>query len=440
MHARPNILLISVDSLRADHLGCYGYHRETSPRIDALSRQGALVERLFCPGIPTYPSYTTLYTGQHPLTHGILAHGGQAKLSKQAPFLPEILVEAGYTTCAFDNLIRGRPWFGRGYEYYIDPSVRHTVLTVAVTSEDLNGRAIPWLRAHADEPFFMFIHYWDPHWPYNPPERYRNLFYRGNPLDPDNRSLDRYWKHPLGAIARDTWLRTPDGVITDAEYVAALYDQEIRHLDDGVAKLVGTLDDLGLGERTLVIFTADHGESLTEHGIYFEHHGLYDCTLHIPFFARWPGRLPARRRVRPMLQVSDIAPTLLEAVGLPAPSPMEGRSFWKLLTGQDEQTGHDRVITAECSWEAKWSLRTDRHKFILSREPDFAGHPPRQLFDLRADPAEDRNLVEDEPELAREMEQALEGWIAERLKTLGKDQDPLIQYGPSMRGTLQESP
>src|SRR6266511_1115681 len=379
MHARPNILLISVDSLRADHLGCYGYHRETSPRIDALSRQGALVERLFCPGIPTYPSYTTLYTGQHPLTHGILAHGGQAKLSKQAPFLPEILVEAGYTTCAFDNLIRGRPWFGRGYEYYIDPSVRHTVLTVAVTSEDLNGRAIPWLR-------------------------------------------------------------TPDGVITDAEYVAALYDQEIRHLDDGVAKLVGTLDDLGLGERTLVIFTADHGESLTEHGIYFEHHGLYDCTLHIPFFARWPGRLPARRRVRPMLQVSDIAPTLLEAVGLPAPSPMEGRSFWKLLTGQDEQTGHDRVITAECSWEAKWSLRTDRHKFILSREPDFAGHPPRQLFDLRADPAEDRNLVEDEPELAREMEQALEGWIAERLKTLGKDQDPLIQYGPSMRGTLQESP
>src|SRR6266498_3535269 len=144
MHARPNILLISVDSLRADHLGCYGYHRETSPRIDALSRQGALVERLFCPGIPTYPSYTTLYTGQHPLTHGILAHGGQAKLSKQAPFLPEILVEAGYTTCAFDNLIRGRPWFGRGYEYYIDPSVRHTVLTVAVTSEDLNGGAIPW--------------------------------------------------------------------------------------------------------------------------------------------------------------------------------------------------------------------------------------------------------------------------------------------------------
>lgn len=440
MRRTPNILLISADSLRADHLGCYGYHRPTSPLIDARAGEGVLAEQLYCPGLPTYPSYTTLYTGQHPLTHGILAHGGDAKLAREAPFLPQIFVEAGYTTCAVDNLVRGRPWFSRGYEYYIDPSVRHTVLTVAVTCEELNARAIPWLRAHADEPFFLFIHYWDPHWPFSPPEHYRHLFYQGNPTDPNNRSLDAYWKHPLGAIARDTWLRTSEGLITDAEYVATLYDQEIRHLDDGVAELVQALDDAGLAEDTLVIFTADHGESLTEHGIFFDHHGLYDCTLHVPFIARWPGRLPAGIRLPQMFQVSDIAPTLLEGAGVPIPATMEGRSFWKLLTGEEKEGGHQRVISAECSWEAKWSLRTNRYKFILAREPDFEGHPSRELYDLKADPGEDSNLVDQQPELAARMETELEGWIAERLEALGKTEDPLIQYGPSMRTTLQENP
>ncbi len=440
MSKKPNILLISIDSLRADHLSCYGYHRTTSPFIDRLASEGALAERLFCPGLPTYPSYTTLYTGQHPLTHGILAHGGDAKLARDAPFLPEIFIEAGYTTCALDNLLRGRPWFGRGYEYYIDPSMRHTVLTVAVTCEDLNSRAIPWIRSHADEPFFMFIHYWDPHWPFKPPAKYRDLFYEGNPTDPNNRSLEKYWEHPLGAMARETWLRTPEGVITDADYVAALYDQEIRHLDDGIAELLGTLDEAGLTEETIVIFTGDHGESLGEHGIYFDHHGLYDCTLQVPFVVRWPGKIPAGRRITPMLQVSDIAPTLLEAVGLPVPSTMEGRSCWKLLTGEEEQGGYARIISAECTWQAAWSLRTDRYKFILPRERASDTHAPCELYDLAQDPREERNLIEEMPDLASAMRQELEDWIAGRLAALERDQDPLIKNGPSMRNTLLANP
>jgi len=438
MNTGPNIVLISVDSLRADHLGCYGYHRPTSPFIDALAGEGVLAERLFCPGLPTYPSYTTLYTGQHPLTHGILAHGGDAQLAREAPFLPRLFIESGYVTCAVDNLARGRIWFGRGYEYYIDPSVRRTVLTMAVTCEELNARTIPWLRAHANEPFFLFVHYWDPHWPYQPLERHRHLFYQGNRTDPNNHSLDAYWEHPLGAIARDTWLRTSDGLITDAEYVVALYDQEIRHLDDGVLELVKALDEMGLAEQTLVIFTGDHGESLTEHGIYFDHHGLYDSTLHVPCIARWPGHLPTGVRLPHMLQVSDIAPTLLEAVGLPIPATMEGHSFWKLLTGEEKVGGHTRVISAESTWQAKWSLRTDRYKFILARTPDLAGHLPRELYDLVADPREERNLVNEQPGTASAMEAELEAWIADRLKALGKDADPLIKYGPSMRTTLQE--
>jgi arylsulfatase A-like enzyme len=430
---KPNVVLISIDSLGANHLGCYGYHRATSPSIDALADEGVLCERLLCPAIPTLPSYTTLYTGQHPITHGIVSHPCDNELDREAPFLPWLFLQEGYTTCALDSLMRTRLWFGRGYEFYIDPSLRHTLLYLMLTCEELNARAIPWLRAHADEPFFLFIHYWDPHWPFYPPERYRKLFYQGNPTDPDNHSLDAWWAYPTGAAARDTWLRTADGLVTDVEYVIALYDQEIRYLDDGIRDLISALDDLGLSENTLVVFTADHGESMVEHGIYFDHHGLYDCTLHVPLIVRWPGHLPGGVRLPHTLQVNDIAPTLLEAAGLSVPAAMEGRSFWKMLTGKDQAGGHDRVISLECTWQAKWSLRTDRYKFILARAPDLYDNPPCELYDLCADPQETRNVAAEQPEVAAAMEKDLEDWISERLCALGRDEDPVRAHGTSLR-------
>jgi len=418
-------------------MSCYGYRHPTSPFIDSMASEGVLAERLFCPGLPTYPSYTSLYTAQHPLTHGILAHGSKAKLDRNAPFLPSTLLDAGYTTCAVDNLMHGRIWFGRGYEYYVDPSVRLSMLTMNVTCDQLNHRAIPWIRDHKDEPFFLFIHYWDPHWPFMPPREYQGMFYEGtNPTDPENKGLEPFWEHPLGAVARETWLRTPHGRITDPDYVSALYDQEIRYLDDGISRLIGALDEAGLSENTLVIFTGDHGESLTDHGIYFDHHGLYDCTLNVPFVARWPGRLPANVRVGPMVQVSDIAPTILEAVGISAPAAMEGRSFWKTLTGEGQQGGHDRIISVENTWQSSWSLRTDTHKLILSRDPDESRRPRLELYDLKADPEELRNIAGEQTELAKSMEEELESWIAERLRVLGKDSDPLLTTGPSMKTTL----
>jgi arylsulfatase A-like enzyme len=427
---RPNIILIVVDTLRADHLSCYGYPRPTSPRIDALAEEGVLCERHFCNAIPTQPSFTTLFTGQHPVTHGVLAHGGKTQLAKDAPYLSQHLLAGGYTTCAIDNLVRERQWFCRGYEFYIDPSVRRPLL-LGVTCEELNSRAIPWLRAHAAEPFFLFIHYWDPHWPLDPPTRYRHLFYKGNPTDPNNHTLDGWWKDPLGAIARDTWLRRSDGVVTDADYVEALYDQEIRHLDDGVAELLATLDDLQIADNTMVVLTGDHGESMTEHGIFFSHHGLYDSTIHVPLMLRWPARIPAGRRLPHMFEAIDVAPTLLDAAGLPIPRAFEGRSLFPLVTGERNDGGTDRVVSVEGTWKAQWSLRTDRYKYILSREP-APGEPADELYDLLADPGEERNITWENRSLAAEMREELEAWIQMRLKACGRKVDPLIEQGVSL--------
>ncbi len=423
-----NFLLISIDTLRADHLGCYGYRRPTSPTIDRLAASGALCEQLLCPAIPTHPSYTTFYTGQHPITHGVVAHGGSATPGTDAPVLPELLVRAGYATCAVDNLARSRPWFGRGYEFYIDPSVRrgHPLM---VSAEELNHRAIPWLKAHASEPFFLFLHYWDPHTPYLPPEPYRRLFYEGDACDPRNHSLEPLWNTPLGQVWRDTWFKWLGGRITDAAYVSALYDGAIRYLDDELAHLLQALDETGAADDTLVLLFGDHGESLTEHGIYFDHHGLYDCTLRVPLIVRWPGRIPAGRRLPQLVQHTDLAPTLLAAAGLSVPETMEGRSLLPLLTGASSEGHHARLITEECTWQAKWGLRDDRYKFILARQPDLYGSPARELYDLRADPGENRNLAGERPDLARELEAELEGWIADRLKASGRTVDPLIEQG-----------
>lgn len=231
-------------------------------------------------------------------------------------------------------------------------------------------------------------------------------------------------------------MRTQDGLVTDADYVTALYDREIRYLDDGIGELVASLDDMGLSGNTLLLFTADHGESMTEHGIYFDHHGLYDSTIHIPLIARWPGRIPAGLRVPHLMQVSDIAPTLLDAADLPCPPGMEGQSMWKALTGEEREGGRDRAVSLKCTWQAKWSLRTDRHKFILARTQDIYGNPPRELYDLEADPGENRNLADARPDVAAAMEAELEGWIAERLKAQGKSGDPLLKHGVSLTSRL----
>jgi len=427
---QPNILLIGVDTLRADHLGCYGYARATSPNIDALARQGTLGEQFFCAGIPTHPSFTTLLTGQHPITHGIVAQAPKTDLAKEAPFLSRLFLEEGYTTCAVDNLGQQRLWFHRGFEYYIDPSLRH-ILPIDVTCEEQNARAIPWLRAHADEPFFMFIHYWDPHWPLTPPARHRNLFYQGNPVDPHNHALDEWWSQPLGQMARDTWLRRRDGVVTDPAYVEALYDQEIRHLDDGVGELLSALDDLGLAESTLVILLGDHGESMTEHRVFFDHIGLHDQIVHVPFIARWPGHIPASQRIPHLFQHHDVAPTLLQAADITAPDEIDGRSVWPQLTGAPG-ANQSAVVSCESTWQTKWSLRTDRHKLILSRGPDIFGRLGNELYDLVADPHEERNLIDEEPTLAGKLEAQLENWIAARLTALGRTDDPLRTHGTTL--------
>ena len=442
-----NVLLLAIDTLRADHLSCYNYRRPTSPSIDRLASEGVRCSNFMAAGIPTHPSFTTLFSGQHPIRHGVVEHGGPHHLHNDTVTIPQLFLDRGYLTASFDNLPGHKPHFGRGFEMLVDSSKRRGC-GLMVTCEDINSRLVPFLKqsSQGKDPFFAFVHYWDPHTPYWAPSRYRNLFYSGDPCDPAKKTLQPLYDHPLGPRWREIWFnrvlqdsgRDPSKEITDAAYVEAMYDQEIRHVDDGIADVLDTLDETGLAENTLVVLIADHGECMTEHGVNFDHHGLYDENLHVPLIARLPGRIPAGRVADQLVQHFDILPTLCEAADLKTPAQsgtpaesarvIDGKSAWGIMTGQrGDEVLNSTLVSEECTWQKKWSYRDANYHFILARQTDWYENPMRELYDLKADPKATQNIAELKPDIAGELERQLEDWIATRAKACGRAGDPLLE-------------
>ena len=421
-----NILVIAIDTLRADHLGCHGYARNTSPNIDRLASEGVQFDTMIAPAVPTHPSFVTYNTGQYPITHGVVAHGGTRGIPRRSPWLPALLQRAGYTTCAIDNLGDWRLGFSHGFEFYIDPMHRQE-LSINSDNRLINERAIPWLEQHAREKFFLFVHYWDPHTPYLPPRAYRTLFYKGDPCDPNARGLEGMETHPLGRTWRETWFPKLAPNLTDPEYVVAMYDGEIRYCDEGVGALLRKVDELGLRDDTLVVLFSDHGEQMYRHRIFFDHHGLYDGVLHVPLIIRCPGL--ASRRVEHLAAHVDIAPTLLDLAGAEPSPEMEGTSLVPFMRGEDMPPPRDFVVSQECTWQMKWSIRTRTHKLILAREDDFYHSPRRELYDLESDPHELNDIAESSPDRADDLERRLESWIAEGMAKNGLNEDPLSSHG-----------
>jgi len=426
------IVLVSLDTLRASRLGCYGYGKPTSPHLDRIAREGVLFEKAFAADIPTEVAHTDVFTGKVGLATGVVSHGSElAHLPKPTEWLPALLRAAGFTTAAVDNLYQLKEWFARGYRYYINSAGG----TRWIDGRTVNELALPWLEAHKSEPFFLFLHYWDAHTPYLPPPSYVPLFYeRGrDPFAPGNYSMERAYNHPAYPFFKHHHYDLI-GAVTDSAYYDALYDAEIRYLDDRLKELDDHLERLGIRDDTLLVLFGDHGESLTEHDIYWDHCGLYDQTVHVPVIVRWPGRIGPGRRVGGLVQQVDLFPTLLEAVRAEAPPGidaakladppgLDGRSLWPAIRGEADRTC-ERVYLSECAWQAARGVRTDRFKFIRTYDAGPFRRPPRELYDLQADPGETVNLAEREPELADRFERELEAWGR---RVLAGREDPMAR-------------
>ena len=241
------------------------------------------------------------------------------------------------------------------------------------------------------------------------------MFYGGNECDPKNKSMDALKEFKPFRDYLLSWM--PEG-ISDKEYVIAQYDGEIAYMDAAIRTLFARLEAKGILDETLVVITSDHGETLYDHDCYFDHHGLYDVTLHVPLILRYPGAVPAGKRVGGYSQHYDLVPTLLDLAGIESGIQFDGTSLLPMVRGEVASHRSEFYIT-ECTWMRKHGWRTPQWKLIRALEPDIHFKPPVELYNLVEDPTEYNNLAEQEPDVVKVLSARMDAWIAQRMAQTG---------------------
>lgn len=388
-----NIVLISIDSLRADHVGAYGYAPRTSPTLDRLAADGALFENSVAESSWTLPTHITMLTGLSTLAHGV-DHFVGSRLEESVTTLAERLRDAGYVTLGVYSGPYLHPYFGfgKGFETYLgvleelpaaeQPSytggseIEQRIMAAnarshrSITSPEITERAINFLHAFGDKRFFLFLHYFDVHYDYIPPEDLWRKF------DPDYEGTVTGEKYNRNSAIH------PDMDAEDLRHVIALYDAEILYTDRYIGRFVDALDAAGLSDETLIVVTSDHGDEFFEHGNKGHARTLYDEVILVPLIARLPGRIPAGLRVSEQVRHLDIAPTLLSFAGLEV--DLEGEDLREPLTagGGFPSPGAVSTLRRNGHW---LSLRVPGIKYLVHRE---ASSVTERVHDLRRDPGE----------------------------------------------------
>jgi len=413
-------ILIVLDTLRRNHLSCCGYERKTSPNIDKLAKDGVLFNNEYTCDVPTIPSFTAMLNGQIGLKTGIVSFNPTERLFDSDQSLPYILAKNGIVTAAVSTLFYMRSWFARGFQNYLNPLAGARERTQTVDAEEINSAAIPWLKQNCDKSFFLFVHYWDPHcestWNapmpecrYKAPERFKELYYKGQPKD-----LDR-------------------------EYVISQYDANVTYADEEIGKFLYTIDDLGITDETLVIFTTDHGENLgDDHPTgknLWDHYDIYEDIVHTPLMMRYPEVFPKKKQIDTFVQNIDLSPTILDMYGIPAPNDFDGKSLLPIIRGETLE-GYQEVYVSTGFATCKRAIITcDKMKLIRTYKarPDS---PSRELFDLEKDEREQHNLVDERKDIADQLETRMLRW-AESM--LGDKPDPLkIRATMGMIGSINK--
>ena len=412
----PNLLLISVDTLRPDHLAAYGYPRDTSPAIGRLAREGVLWENAYAPAPATVASHASLFTGRHPYQHGSLNYG--SPLADEERTLAEILQEGGYRTFAVATSVRFHEasGFSQGFDHYESLHEPAKDARGALATE----RVLALASSDDPRPFFGFVHYFGPHTPYWPPAEWRQRWHQGPAPE-----------LPGGAAAYVHARRKPGHAVPPETlgYLQDLYDAEISYLDAELTRLLQGLEAAGLAERTLVVLVSDHGEEFKEHGGLAHARTLYEEALRVPLLMRLPGRLPQGLRVSRPAQLVDIAPTLLELLGQAGPPDLPGRSLLRDLESPQAAGEPDLVLGQRGlgQWSVSASLPEGRFKALFEQGREA------QLFQLDVDPGEQRDLAATRPALLSDLRarapQPLAAGLAPQREVSEQLRRRLIQIG-----------
>ena len=410
-----NLLLITLETTRADHIGAYGYERDTTPRIDALAAQGALFERFFVVSARTNPSLASTMTSSYPHEHGV--RNLLLTLEPDNRTLAEVLRDAGYVTGAVQTHPRlvATSGLAQGFDHYDDDFAAHPLALEAVAAAEA------WLReaAAGQRPWFLWLHLMDPHWTYDPPAGWCDRFGLDDPRP--RRLYDdlRAGRRTIGSVIFANTM-PHDELAAFIDH----YDAEIAFTDHAVGRLLDTLDDLGHAGNTVVALTSDHGESLGEGRYFFEHGDLgSDPEIHVPLVLVAPGVIPPAVRLPWTTSAIDLSPTLLDLLGLEGEDRFGGASLvpW-IESGEGEdrasygETGkrfHEENDRRELDGIAgKWRW-VRRGEFKLVHRPRASGEPERRLYDMSMGSAAPRDVTDEQPETWADLGALLDAWLAE---------------------------
>ncbi len=404
-----NVILISLDQLQADQLHVYGNPRATSPNLDRVAREGVRFARFYSAAPWTAPSYSSMMTSQYPSRHGVTLFypKGIEAQKPNAIMLAEWFKKAGYATAAFvNNSVAGKNVTGRGFDDYDEGQLRPTNITERPGLQNpeyqapaATARILKWLNAHqsGEKPFFLFLLYFEPHSPYNPPPEhdlfktaaYPNVNYTG-------------WDLKAGRLSR--WANLGDRKAV--ERITGLYDGKIHFVDEYVGKVFEQLRTSGLEKNTIVILTSDHGELLFSHPEDYmtaDHRSLYDQVMHVPGLL-WGDGIPRGKTIDALATHIDIAPTLLQLAGLPPKPDAQGRSLVPLIEGKEKQA-HEYLFGEQDIVEPLRSVRDVRYKLILNERTDR-----KQLFDDASDPGEHHDIAASQPAVVARLSAVLADW------------------------------
>jgi len=388
---KPNILLITLDALRYDHLGCYGYKRDTSPNIDRIAEVGALFLNAIAQSSHTAPCMYSILTSAYPSECGVASFGDQ--IPDNTPTLSNLLKVSGYKTGFFSShvgiaTIRG---FDESFDtFYSIWTFREDLNNKSIKVTDINPRIIKWIEKNKKEKFFLWVHYLEPHYPMNPPLAYSKLFldYNYNTIEPKVKISDND-VFGLGGIPRR--LANLNNDITDLNYYINLYDTTIRYADDQIGELVQYLKKMGLDNKTVIIISSDHGESLGEHDLYFTHgFQLYEGLVRVPLIIKGAAPFLKKKKIAAQVQQVDIAPTILEILKIKKPLSMIGTGLMPLIKGNDD---YSREYAFSFLGGDKIAVRTNEWKLIYT-----FNNKEYELYNLKDDPGELSNVVSAEKE------------------------------------------
>jgi arylsulfatase A-like enzyme len=346
--AKYNLLLISIDTLRADHLKCYGYDKDTSPCLDELAKEGVLFEDLTAASPWTVPSHMSMFTSLYASAHGVQTING--RLGDGVGTLAQCLAQSGYMTVAFvaGPILSHRYGFDRGFLYFDDFTAGKEGWVVHhVTNPMITNLAVEWLKNHARETFFLFVHYFDCHFPYKPPGSLAKRFAGEYMVEESSRGVARAPDNGNGTMS----------AIEEAKRAMGFYDGGIAFTDEHVGMILQILQDLDLSKKTLVIVLSDHGEGFLEHGQIRHGNSVYEELLHVPLIMRLPGVIPAGKRIAANVSHVDVMPTALGFLQVKIPSQMQGIDLSPMILS--DQPVPERLIYSELA-EYGFNLRAVR--------------------------------------------------------------------------------